>query len=114
MGRNRDAPSSARGGREGAIIIIAALIVGVALAGGGYVVKTTANKTMEKLDALSASVADTKKSVQALAQAQARAAAPPQQTGPDPSRRYTVKTTDAPAQGSADAKIKLVAFSDFQ
>ncbi len=112
MGRNREAPPTVRGGREGALIV-AALIVGVAVLSGAYLVKGTVDKALERLDALSASVAETRQAVQNLAQAQARAAAP-RQAGPDPARRYTINTTDAPAMGAADARIKLVAFSDFQ
>ena len=94
--------------------IIAALILGVALVAGAWIVKGAVDKTTAQLNGIKVALADTKDALQNVAQARP-AAAPPRRAGrPDPNRRYTLDVKGAPAKGPATAKIKLVEFSDFQ
>jgi hypothetical protein len=44
----------------------------------------------------------------------ARAARPPQRTGPDPERAYLIKTDGSPSKGRVGAPIVIAEFSDFQ
>ena len=58
---------------------------------------------------------DTKVALDAVAKAgSAPAAAPARRRGPDPNKRYTLKTSGRPAKGASRAKVEIVEFSDFQ
>lgn len=92
--------------------VVAAVIVAVALLGGSFLVKGAIDRTVARLDAITAGLAETQKAVQALAQAQAKPA--DNRRGPDPNRRYTVNAAGAPAQGPMEARVKIFEFSDFQ
>jgi hypothetical protein len=98
---------------DAARALLPAIIVGVSIVLGAWAVRSPLQQTAEELDGIRLALADTKQALQSVAQA--RPAAPPtRQAGPDPARRYTVRTDGAPAKGPATAKVKIVEFSDFQ
>jgi protein-disulfide isomerase len=94
---------------SGAVTISAALIIGAALLASGFMIKRS-------LDATTGEIAAVREALEAGAQAVAppprRAAAHPGR--PDPSQRYEVDVSRAPAWGPASAKVTIVEFSDFQ
>ena len=102
-------PAGTAGNRN----VIAAVIIAVALLGGSLLVKGAIDRTVARLDAITAGLAETQKAVQAVAQAQAQKPAD-NRRGPDPNRRYTVNAAGAPAQGPMEARVKIFEFSDIQ
>ena len=99
---------------ESARALLPSIIIGVAVILGSWAIKSSLDRNADNLDSVRLALADTK---QALQQVAARGgAAPARGAGgrPDPTKRYTVNTTGAPAKGPATAKVKIVEFSDFQ
>ncbi len=95
----------------GAAIVGVAVIVGsLVLAGSLNRVTQQLDRTAGRLDEIRAAVADAKDALGNLRAPPARAA----RRGPDPSRRYTIKTAGAPAIGPETAAVIVVEFSDFQ
>jgi protein-disulfide isomerase len=96
---------------------VPALIVGGAILIAGVTVKMSLDKTTAQLEGIQKGLAETKAALSEVAKAQ-KTAAPPQQQqqrrGPDPDKRYTLKTAGRPTKGASNAKIELVEFSDFQ
>ena len=97
--------------------LAAAAIVGVAVIAGSLILAYSLNRVTEQLDRtagrlgeIRAAVADAK---DALSNLQV-AAAPSRRRGPDPNKRYTLKTDGRPAKGAPRAKVEIVEFSDFQ
>ncbi len=98
-------------------VIIPAVIVGVAIILASWGMKSSLERTADQLDGIRLALADTKASLEKVASrpaAAAPAAAPARRRGPDPNRKYTVKTAGAPIKGPATAKVEIVEFSDFQ
>ena len=92
--------------------IVAALIVGVALICGSYLLARSLDRTTEELKRIGTGIADVKEAVKTTAPR----AAPAQQArrGPDPERRYSMKTEGAPVIGAKHAKVTIIEVSDFQ
>jgi protein-disulfide isomerase len=95
---------------------VPALIVGGAILAAGLTVKLSLDKTTAQLEGIQKGLAETKVALSEVAQAQKTAAPPPQQQrrGPDPNKRYTLKTAGRPTKGASSAKVELVEFSEFQ
>jgi hypothetical protein len=91
--------------------IAAALIVGIALICGSYLLARSLDRTTEELKRIGTGIADVKEAVKTAAPR-----APTQQArrGPDPERRYSMKTEGAPVIGAKHAKVTLIEVSDFQ
>ncbi len=90
------------------------LFIGGAILAGSMVVKSGLDKTATQLDAIRTGLAETKTALDAVAKSRGSAGNSNPRRGPDPDKRYTIKTAGAPAKGPASAKVKLVEFSDFQ
>ncbi len=114
MAKGKDSTPSPSGPTSGGTLVAAVLVAASFLA-GSYVVKSSLDRTGERLDAIASGLAETQKAVQAVAEAQAQAARPADnRRGPDPNRRYTVNALGAPVLGPLDARVKIFEFSDFQ
>jgi protein-disulfide isomerase len=96
---------------------VPALIVGGAILAAGLTVKMSLDKTTAQLEGIQKGLAETKVALSEVAQAQ-KTAAPPQQQqrprGPDPNKRYTLKTAGRPTKGPSNARVEIVEFSEFQ
>jgi hypothetical protein len=91
------------------------VFIGGAILAGSMVIKSGFNETATQLAAIQSSLAETKTALDAVAKSGGKAAPEPaRRRGPDPNKRYEVKTAGAPYKGPANAKITLVEFSDFQ
>ncbi len=81
--------------------VVAALILGIAVIGGSWLV--------------SSSLDDIKDAIQTAAPARRAPAVVPQaRRGLDPNRRYTINTAGAPVRGTKTAKLTIVEVADFQ
>lgn len=98
-------------GSNGLPVILAALILGLSLAGGAYMVAGSLDRTTDRLGAVLTAITEMKV-------AQAPAAAPPARPSrpgrPDPTKVYQVAVGKAPTKGPAQAAISIVEWSDFQ
>jgi hypothetical protein len=94
--------------------LIGAAIIGGSILASGALVNTSIRGTSDKLDAIQVSLTETRDQLKTLASARPAPAAKPKQRGPDPDKRYTIKTQARPAKGPATAKVEVVEFSDFQ
>ncbi len=94
--------------------VVAAVIVGIAVVGGSYLVSSSLDRVAEQLDGVRADVADLKTALRTAAPA--RAAAPPARArrGPDPNVRQTINTAGAPVRGAKTARVTIVEIADFQ
>jgi protein-disulfide isomerase len=92
---------------------VAAIVTGVALVIGAWIVGTAMDRQTEQVAAVASALGDLDDAIRTGggAGAGARAAGP---ALPDPSKRYTVDVGDAPIRGDKDAKLTIVEFSDFQ
>ncbi|MDJ0847484.1 MAG: thioredoxin domain-containing protein [Myxococcota bacterium] len=93
---------------SGPAIIIAALILGASLVASALLVQTSLDNATAELAKVVVAIEE------APARPSAPAAAPSRPARPDPNRRYSINVKGSPIKGSADAKIKVVEFSDFQ
>jgi hypothetical protein len=99
--------------QQNASAIIGAAIIGVALIVTGFIVKAAVDNATAQLSGIKVALADTQEALQEVAKAQPAPAAAPRR-GPDPDRRYDVKTEGSPVKGPQTAKVSIVEFSDFQ
>jgi len=94
--------------------IIAAIILGLAVVGGSFVIKSSLDQGaaglqigLKELDASLAKVAEADSR-------RPSAARPSRPNRPDPNKQYAVAVGQAPTKGPKDAAIQIVEFSDFQ
>ncbi len=92
--------------------IVGAVIVGIAVVGGSYLVSSSLDSMAEQLDGVRADVADLKTALRTAAPA--RAAPPRARRGPDPNVRHTLNTAGAPVRGAKTARVTIVEIADFQ
>ena len=95
-------------------MLIPALIIGGAILAGAVVVKSSLDETSVQLAEIRVGLSETKVALDAVAKAKSTAAAPARRRGPDPNKKYTLKTTGRPRKGPASARVEIVEFSDFQ
>jgi protein-disulfide isomerase len=103
------------GGLTSAGVIVAAVILGAAVASGSWLVSRSLSESADRLEGIRVAMGEMKDAMAArpAAPAAAAAAAAPRR-GPDPERRYEIALGAAPVIGPEKAKITIVAFSDFQ
>ncbi len=97
---------------SGGPIVLAAVILGIAVVGGSYLVSSSVDAGIEELAGVRAALSDLEGSFQQAA-APSRPA-PSQPRRPDPAKQYSIDVKDSPVLGSEDAKVQIVEFSDFQ
>ena len=96
-------------------MLIPAMIIGGAILAGAVVVKSSLDETSVQLAEIRTGLTETKVALDAVAKAKSAAApAPAKRRGPDPNKRYTLKTTGRPRKGPANARVEIVEISDFQ
>jgi protein-disulfide isomerase len=87
--------------------LLAALIVAGALVGSAFMISQSMTQMSGSLEEMKTALESATSPREPEQQAAAR-------RGPDPARRYTVKTDGSPARGPEDAKVTIVELSDFQ
>ncbi|MFQ5415826.1 MAG: DsbA family protein [Myxococcota bacterium] len=97
------------GDRNGAALVIAALILGAAVVASGLLIQTSIDNAAAELAGVRTALASAQTNTRTAA-----APAAPRQQRPDPSKRYSVNTAGSPSKGPGSAKVTLVEFSDFQ
>ncbi len=96
-------------------VVIAAIILGLSMLGGAYLVAGSIDRAAEQIPEFEAALKSMQGAVAAAAGAAPRApAAPKRRRGPDPSKVYTLASAGSPSKGAANAKVTIVEFSDFQ
>jgi protein-disulfide isomerase len=98
----------------GSSLIVAAVIVGLSIVTGSFMMKTAHDQSSEQLAAVLGEMQDLSAKVAAAPAAAGRPSAPSRPGRPDPSKVYKVDIGDAPAKGPRTAKVKIVEWSDFQ
>lgn len=99
---------------SGGSSIGAAVVIGIAFLGGSLFVKSGLDGQAEQLTQVVASLGKVEEAVRAGGMGRPmpqRAEGPPM---PDPAKVHAVDVGSAPIRGDQDAKITVVAFSDFQ
>jgi protein-disulfide isomerase len=94
--------------------LVAAIVVGVALVIGAWIVGTAMDRQSAQMGVVASAVGRLADATGAAAGGRPlppRAEAP---QNPDPSKRYAVDPGSAPIRGRKDAPVTIVAFSDFQ
>ena len=88
--------------------LVAASIIGASIIAGSLLVRFSLDRVVAGLGALQGTIET------AAGPEPARDRQAERPSRPDPRRRYTVATQDAPVRGDPDAKLAIVAFSDFE
>jgi protein-disulfide isomerase len=93
--------------------VVAAIVVGVALVIGSWIVGTSMDRQAVQIGAVAAAVGQLDEGVRAIGAppGRPRAEAP---ALPDPDKRHTVEVGSAPVRGGKDAQVTIIEFSDFQ
>jgi protein-disulfide isomerase len=90
------------------VSIVAALIIGIAVVVGALLIRCSVERATREIAAVE----------EALREIELRgipSVRPPTRAArPDPNRRYSVDTQGSPVMGNPEAKLAIVAFSDFQ
>jgi protein-disulfide isomerase len=101
------------GNQSGGPLIVAALILGVAVLAASFVVRSSLDAGTEELAGVREALGEVQVVLEeATGGNGGRAEARPQR--PDPGERHQVSVDGAPVRGSADAKVTIVEFGDFQ
>jgi len=96
-------------------MLVPSLVMGGAILVSGLAVKSSLDKSAAQLENIGSGLEKASTALTAVANARPAAApAPQKRRGPDPNKRYTVKTASRPAKGGKNAKVEIVEFSDFQ
>jgi len=99
---------------SGSALIVAAIILGVALIGGSFVIKSSIDQGTQELRAAFTGLQQSVAKVAEAAPAGPAAARPSRPDRPDPNKKYNVAVGNAPTKGPKDAAVKIVEWSDFQ
>lgn len=91
----------------------AAVVIGLAFLAGSWMIKSGLDRQAEGLTVVAASLGELDDAMRA-----GGGGRPPQRaegpSGPDPAKEHAVDVSTAPIRGDKDAKVTVVAFSDFQ
>ncbi|MEN8185264.1 MAG: thioredoxin domain-containing protein [Myxococcota bacterium] len=99
---------------SGGPIVLAAVILGLAVMGGAYMVSSSVDAGIGELAGVREALTDLGGAVEQAAVPDRPAPSPSRSRRPDPAKEYSVGVKDSPVLGSEDAKIQIVEFSDFQ
>jgi protein-disulfide isomerase len=101
------------GNQSGGPFIVAALILGVAVLAGSFVVRSSLDAGTEELAGVREALGEVQAVLEdATGNGGGRAEARPQR--PDPGERHEVALDGAPLRGPESAKVTIVEFADFQ
>ena len=92
----------------------AAIVLGVAFLAGSFVVKSGLDEQASKLGDVVASLGKVEEAVRAGGLGRPMPPRAEGPMGPDPSKEHKVEVANAPIRGDENAKVTIVAFSDFQ
>lgn len=95
----------------GVPILVGAVILGLSVLAGSYLVKSSLDRGTAELGEVTAALGEFQ---EALEEATRPPTQPARRRGPDPNRRYTINVEDAAKKGPDTAKVQIVEFSDFQ
>jgi protein-disulfide isomerase len=95
-------------------LIVAAIVIGLSIVTGSFMLKTAQDESSERLSAVLGEMQALTAKIAAAPAAQGRAAAPARAGRPDPEKVYKVALGDSPSKGPKTAKVKIVEWSDFQ
>lgn len=93
-------------------MVAAAVILGLAVLGGAYLVSSSVDSGIEELAGMRTALADLQVAFEDAAAPSQAAPSRPQR--PDPTKEYSIDVKGSPSLGPEDAKIQVVEFSDFQ
>ncbi|MFP6640500.1 MAG: DsbA family protein [Myxococcota bacterium] len=97
--------------QNGSATVLAAVILGLSVLGGAYLVGSSVDRAAVHVASLSTAVGK----VQLAAAAAPSAPSPAPSRGPDPKKAYKINIAGSPSRGGGDgAKVTVVEFSDFQ
>lgn len=100
---------------NGVHVIVAAMILGVCMIGGAYLVSNSIDRVTEQIPEFESAMKSLQSSIAAQGgSAPSAPAAAPRRRGPDPDKVYTLTSAGAPFKGPGDAKITVIEFADFQ
>jgi len=95
-------------------MLVPSLVMGGAILASGLVIKSSLDKSAAQLESIGTGLEKASTALTAVANAKPAAAPPQKRRGPDPNKRYKVKTASRPAKGGKNPKVEIVEFSDFQ
>ena len=93
--------------------VVAAIVLGVALVIGAWIIGTATDRQAVQIGAVAAAVDKLEEAIGAAGGPPGR----PRVEGParpDPDKRHVIDIGDAPIRGGKDAQVSIVEFSDFQ
>ena len=100
---------------SGGPLIIAAVILGLSVVTGSFILKGAIDGGAAQLSAVAGEMKDLSGKIAAAPAGGAKAAARPARAGrPDPGKKYQVDIGPSPTRGPNSAPIKIVEWSDFQ
>ena len=99
---------------NGIHVVVAALILGVCMIGGAYMVSVSIDRVTGQIPEFESAMKSIQTAVAARGGPAPAAPAPTRRRGPDPNKIYTLASAGAPFKGPVDAKVTVVEFADFQ
>jgi hypothetical protein len=94
--------------------VVAAIILGVSMIGGAYLVSGSIDRVAAQIPKFESSMKNMQTAMVAGGGAKAPSAPAPTRRGPDPNKVYKLASNGAPTKGPNGAKVMVVEFSDFQ
>jgi len=99
---------------SGGSTIVAAIVIGLSIVTGSYLIKTSNDASAEQLAAVLGEMQALSAKIAAAPSAPSRPSPAARPGRPDPSKVYQVAIGEAPVKGPKSAPVKIVEWSDFQ
>ena len=99
---------------SGSSLIVAAIILGLSVVTGSFMLKTSVDGGSERLGQVLGEIQAANAKLAAAPAAPPPTARPSRPGRPDPNKNYKVALGNAPTKGPKTAEIKIVEWSDFQ